>query len=308
MASDAQTKAMEAFIVAAQRQEVRSAAQFEQRPPQVSVICTAKNAAATIGRTLESVLAQDLRDWEMIVVDDGSTDATLDIVHEYARADPRIRPVITGGLGRIPALNRALAEARADLVANIDADDEAHPHLLGSQLDAMRRHPEFAVIATGWFRIYGAQRPIWAKIDDTTRFEPAEMTKALAIHNGICHSAVIMRRAAILALGGYDDRLACGEDYDLWVRCAVAGLRLGRIRLPLVAQRIHAHQRFQHGQRLRTLLASLQCQSRAIWALGRKRYLPLLAANFLWSILPLSLRCRMRDLGTSWRGRPTASK
>jgi glycosyltransferase involved in cell wall biosynthesis len=88
-------------------------------PPSVSVISTARNAAATIEATIQSTLDQDFRNWEMIIVDDGSTDATASIVNRFAEADPRIRLIATPGVGRGRALNLALAAARSDLVANI---------------------------------------------------------------------------------------------------------------------------------------------------------------------------------------------
>ncbi len=77
----------------------------------------------------------------MIVVDDGSTDDSVAVVSRYARADPRIRLVTTDGIGRGRALNRAIAETRADLIANIDADDLSHPERLRRQMEAMARHP-----------------------------------------------------------------------------------------------------------------------------------------------------------------------
>lgn len=297
----AQRGRKQASVPAATTPDAGVPARPDQQPAEVSVICTARNAAATIEHTIESICAQEFQNWEMVIVDDGSTDDTVDIVRKQARVDPRIRLVITGGLGRIRALNRALAEARADLVANIDADDQAHPQLLRCQVQAMQRHPEFAVVAGDWFRIYDAERPNWTRIDKATSFEVNDTTRILAFYNGICHSAVMMRRPVIAGLGGYDEGLACGEDYDLWVRCAGTGLRLGQIALPLVARRIHASQWFEHGPRSRVLSVSLRNQSRAMWVLGMKRYLPLIPIRFLWWMLPLRVRCSVRDLGSAWR-------
>ena len=265
-------------------------------PPAVSVICTAKNAAATIADTLRSILAQDLRDWEMIVVDDGSTDATASIVGGFAQADPRVKLILTGGIGRGRALNRALAAAAADLVANIDADDEARPARLRCQLDALARHPEFAIICADWVRVEGAARPLWPEIDAGAAALVADVTRALAISNPVCHSSAIMRKAAIVALGGYGEARRFVFDYDLWVRAAAAGLRIGRIPLPLVAKRIHADQAYLHASRARYLLASSAVQLRALRTLrvGR-RHLPWVALRFLWGLLPLRVRLGLRD-------------
>jgi len=266
--------------------------------PAVSVICTAKNAAATIEHTLRSILAQDLRDWEMIVVDDGSTDGTASIVRGFAQVDPRVKLVLTGGVGRGRALNRALTDAEADLVANIDADDESRPTRLRYQLEAMRRYPELAIICTDWVRVEGGERPVWPEIDAGAPFVVADVTKALAISNPVCHSSAIMRKGAIVGLGGYSEGRRFVFDYDLWVRAAAAGLRLGRIPLPLVAKRIHPNQAYLHASRVRYLFASAAVQLRAMrtFQVGR-RYLPLLALRFLWGILPLRVRLGLSAAG-----------
>ena len=107
--------------------------------PLVSVICTVKNGSKTIASVLESVQEQSLHEWEMIVVDDGSTDDTSKIVREYADADSRIRLISTDGVGRGRALNLALAHARAEHVANIDADDPCHPNAPGNTVPRPQR-------------------------------------------------------------------------------------------------------------------------------------------------------------------------
>jgi glycosyltransferase involved in cell wall biosynthesis len=272
--------------------------------PAISVICTAKNAATTIERTLQSVLAQDFRDWQMIVVDDGSTDATASIVRRIAQSDPRIKLIVTGGVGRGRALNRALAEAEADLVANIDADDEVHPGLLRCLLRVLTERAEFAIVSTEWLRIRDAARPEWPEFNLDAPLPVTDVTMALAFYNPIYHSSVLMRKAAIVGLGGYDEQRRCVFDWDLWVRCAAAGFRLGRIGLPLVAQRVHPHQAYLHTTRLRYLLAGAAVQRRAMRASGIGwLYQPLIGLRFLWGILPLRIRLCLHDLRDAWRPR-----
>jgi teichuronic acid biosynthesis glycosyltransferase TuaG len=264
--------------------------------PAVSVICTARNAAPTIAATLESILAQDMSAWEMIVVDDGSADDTAAVVRSYAHTDRRIRLVTTGGIGRGPALNRAIAEAKTDLIANIDADDESHPARLRRQVEAIARHPEFALICTEIVIVYGADRPIWPAIDGPGPVK--DVTKALALSNPVCHSSVIMRRPAILRAGGYEEGRRFVLDYDLWVRCAAADLRLGKLQMPLAAKRIHAGQYFLHTARLRYLLASLRVQARAMRTVGVRAWqVPVIALRVGWLILPLGIRHAVGRLG-----------
>jgi teichuronic acid biosynthesis glycosyltransferase TuaG len=269
--------------------------------PMVSVFCTARNAAPTIEATIRSTLAQDFHNWEMIIVDDGSTDDTASIVRGFASSDPRIRLIATEGVGRGRALNLALAEAKADLVANIDADDESHPCRLRCQVEAMKRNPEFAVMATEWFRVYGAARPVWPEIDPGACFAVEDVTGSLVVSNPICHSSVMMRKAAIIGLGGYNEEILT-EDGDLWVRAVAAGHRLGCIQLPLAIRRIHAGQHYHHYPRLPYLWAGLQVKARAIRLLGvRARDVPMIVLRLLWAILPVQVRNTVIRLGAGRR-------
>jgi glycosyltransferase involved in cell wall biosynthesis len=276
---------------------------------EVSVICTAKNAASTIGDSIRSILAQDFQNWEMIIVDDGSTDDTVNVVRGLAHTDARLKLFTTGGVGRGHALNRAVAEANAELVANLDADDASHPYRLRYQLEAMKQHPQFAIMSTDWIRTYGTGSPQWPDIGVDMPFEVSDVTEALAFHNPAYHSSVMMHKAAIVGLGGYSEVRQSKFDYDLCVRAAAAGLRLGRARLPLVAQRIHPGQSYMNAPKLRLLVASLGVQLRAMRVLGvQKRYLPLILARFLWGLLPQRVRLRVRDLRASRRLRKTQSR
>jgi glycosyltransferase involved in cell wall biosynthesis len=236
----------------------------------------------------------------MVVVDDGSTDGTADVVHTLARNDPRIRLVATSGIGRGRALNGAIAESAADLVVNIDADDEAHPYLLRCLLQALDQHPQITVMSTEWIRIQGSAQPDWPEIDLNAPLAVVDVTNALPFYNPIFHSSVMMRKADIVKLGGYDEERRSVFDWDLWVRCAAAGLRLGRVRLPLGAQRIHPGQSYQYSSRLRYLATGAAVQRRAMKALKiTPLYLPLIGLRLLWGVLPLRLRMEMRGLPVS---------
>jgi phosphatidylinositol alpha-1,6-mannosyltransferase len=265
--------------------------------PQISVICTAKNAATTIAATIDSVLAQDFQDWEMIIVDDGSLDDTARIVRGFAAGDARIRLLATTGIGRGAALNRAIAEARADLIANLDADDESHPARLRCQLAAMQHYPQFPLMFAEMIPIHGAARPLWPGVAADAPLPVKDVTAGLTLCNPVPHSSALMRKSALVGLGGYDEARRFVFDYDLWVRAAAAGLRLGRVELPLVAKRLHPAQAYLHSSRWRYLLASAEVQWRASRALpaGRGRGL-LIVLRVLWGILPLPARLGLRKL------------
>jgi glycosyltransferase involved in cell wall biosynthesis len=257
----------------------------------VSVICTAKNAECTIERALNSILHQEFQDWELVVVDDGSSDGTADVVSAVAQADPRVRIIPTGGVGRGRALNLALKEAQADFVANIDADDESHPNRLDWTLAALKSHPEFALICTTCMVIKDFDAPNWTEARELGRTAARDITQRLALFNPVAHSSVLMRRSVISKLGGYREDLRNNFDYDLWVRLAAAGFRVGQLEQPLVAKRVHPGQAFERKQRLHYVFRSVVIQARAIRALKLSWiYWILLIARFLWGMLPARLR------------------
>src|SRR5699024_5738845 len=99
----------------------------------ISIICTVRNGEKTISKTIDSILEQSYENWEFIIVDDGSTDKTIDILNEYKIKDKRIRVVSTGIIGRGKALNKAVSKANGNYLCNIDADDLMHPEKLSIQ-------------------------------------------------------------------------------------------------------------------------------------------------------------------------------
>src|SRR5690625_519263 len=101
--------------------------------PDISIICTVKNGEKTIKETLKSVIDQTLKNWEFIIVDDGSEDNTLNILKTIEKTDARFKIVKTSGIGRGKALNLALHYSKGKYVANIDADDLMHPQKLSIQ-------------------------------------------------------------------------------------------------------------------------------------------------------------------------------
>src|SRR5215204_3364964 len=117
-----------------------------QPPPAISVIMSAYNAGRYIGEAIDSVLKQTFTDFELIIINDGSTDDTESVVRSFG--DPRIVLVGQSNEGIAAALNTGLVRARADLVARFDADDVCYPHRLEQQYHFLRAHPEYAIVGT----------------------------------------------------------------------------------------------------------------------------------------------------------------
>lgn len=263
--------------------------------PTVSVICTARNAEATIQPVLESIVRQSFPNWELVVVDDGSTDGTLNILREYAKNDPRIRVIASPGVGRGKALNLAIGHCRSSLIANIDADDPSHFQRLEFQLKALKEHPEFTLICSDTVHLFDddvlAQTTLEYQATATT-----DITRELALRNPINHSATLIRKVALDHLGGYSEKRRSLFDYELWIRLAEAGYKLGKLNCPLASKRIHSGQSFETKKRLAYLYGVSKLQSRAIRALGSHwSAWGVMVLKFVWGLLPQRLRIVSRQ-------------
>ncbi len=187
----------------------------------VSVIVPAYNAAATIGEALESALAQTYPDLEVITVDDGSTDATADIVTSFAARDPRVRLLRQANAGVAVARNLAIAHARGAYVAPLDADDLWHPEKLALQVAAMRRGGPRVGLVYCWWRDIDATGRVIANKSLPYPHE-GNMYAALILGNPIRSGSIpLIRRPCLAEAGCYDPDLrgAC-EDLKLYLRLA----------------------------------------------------------------------------------------
>lgn len=198
--------------------------------PRVSILLPYRDAAATLAAALDSLAAQTLHAWECLLIDDGSRDASAAIAAAYADRDPRFRLLRAGG-GIVDALNRGIAAAQAPLLARMDADDLALPGRLARQAALFDDDDQLTVAGclvecfpadhvTDGMRRYVA----WLN----SLIEPAAIRDALFVESPIAHPSAMMRRAAVLAAGGYRD-LDGPEDYDLWLRLLLAGGRAAKV-------------------------------------------------------------------------------
>jgi glycosyltransferase involved in cell wall biosynthesis len=199
--------------------------------PRVSVVLPAFQAAATLGPALDSMRAQTLPDWELIAVDDGSTDATPAILAEHAAADSRIRVFTRPHTGLVPALNFALNQARAPLIARMDADDLSHPQRLARQTDCLAAHPELGLV--GCQIAFGGNPAAQAGYALHVQWlnsllDPDTIARERFVESPFAHPSVLFRRDLIHRLGGYRDG-DFPEDYELWLRWLDAGVRMAKV-------------------------------------------------------------------------------
>jgi glycosyltransferase involved in cell wall biosynthesis len=197
----------------------------------ITVLLPVFNGGPYLRPAIESVLAQTLSDFELLVIDDGSTDGSLEVARSYR--DPRLRVLENGrNLGLTASLNRGLREARAPLIARQDADDLSAPDRLGLQAEMMARRPELALLGTQADVIDARGRPAGSLArsceHDSIRWE-------LFFDNAFVHSSVMFRREVVLdEAGGYDEGLRYCQDFALWSRLvrthAVANLDRALVR------------------------------------------------------------------------------
>jgi hypothetical protein len=189
-------------------------------PEQPSVIMPVYNGARYVGAAINSVLRQTFGAFELLIMDDGSTDGTPAILDRYAGRDSRIRVFPRPRQGQIACRNELLQLARNDLVACADADDVCLPDRFEHQFRAMTQDRELWVLGTAMISI---------KSSGTQRKRPRVLTGAEAVAQelgrrcGIGHPSCMMRRGNILRIGGYRPAYEAAEDYDLFLRASEQG-------------------------------------------------------------------------------------
>jgi glycosyltransferase involved in cell wall biosynthesis len=203
--------------------------------PAVSVLIPVRNNAAYLPLALESLAAQSFADFETVVVDNGSSDGTREILRDWTRREPRLRAFRLRRPGLARSLNFAASKARAPLLARLDGDDVAMPDRLAVQVAALRAQPGLGLLGSAADLIDSRGR----RIGELSRpLGDPDLRAFLRSGCGFVHSTVMMRRDIFLAAGGYREGLNVAEDYDLWLRMAE---HTGIANLPerLVSYRIH---------------------------------------------------------------------
>jgi glycosyltransferase involved in cell wall biosynthesis len=186
--------------------------------PQVSILMPVYNAAQHLGSAIESVVAQDFTDWEMVTVDDGSTDSSPGILARWTKRDPRIRVIANASnKGQTACLNQGLAECRAAWIARHDADDLSHPGRLASQWYYLGDHPDTVLLGTQGVLI--DDRGVRIGLLDVPE-DAASIAWSAPFLNPFLHTAVMFRRDIVTAAGGYDESFRIAQDYELWTRLA----------------------------------------------------------------------------------------
>ena len=209
--------------------------------PTVSVVMPCYNAESTVDEAVESLLSGTWSDLEIIAVDDGSSDGTLDRLRELAAVDDRVKPLGRPHQGLIEALNAGWRAADGPLIARMDADDRCHPTRLQKQVEFLQQEPAIAAVGSlvrsfppeavrGGFRRYVQ----WLN----SLVKPEEIARDIFVESPLAHPSVLIRREWIERMGGYQEH-GWAEDYDLWLRMHLAGARFAKVPEVLLYWREH---------------------------------------------------------------------
>ena len=258
--------------------------------PQVSVVTSVYNGEAFLEECLNSILNQTFQDFEYIILNDGSTDCTSEILGRYT--DPRLRIVDQENLGISKSMNKGVSLCRADLIAHLDADDYVHATWLEKHVEFMNRNKDVVICSSRFQELFNGK--LYPQSFPFIEKDP-EIRKSLCFMNPIPHSFTTIRKTALLEAGGYDPKLIIAHDYDLWIRLLGEG-KAQNLNENLAVYRIH--ETSISAKKERTMIKeAFQVQWKAYRKLGGsfwKMAQSLSKRGLAWFV-PIQMRSGFRD-------------
>jgi glycosyltransferase EpsE len=203
--------------------------------PTVSVITPVYNGAKWLPQLAPQILDQTMADYEWIIIDDGSTDGSRDLILELASSDARVRLLSPGRIGFVEALNLAVGEARAELIARQDVDDSSQLKRLELQVEFMHANPRIGVLGGYCEVIHESRKERFVRMPPT---DHSALVRKLPVGIPFAHTLVMFRRKAWVAAGGYQ-HVTCGEDLLLWIEMARQGWQLAALPVVLGSHMVH---------------------------------------------------------------------
>ena len=206
------------------------------KTPAISVVMSVCNGSAYLPQAVESILAQSWCDFEFIIIDDGSTDGTLDILRTYESKDTRIHVVSRENTGLTRALNEGISRARGQFIARMDADDIAEPSRLDLQIGYLQAQPECVAVGCSLLLTDPDGDPLAEEESPLTHDQI--VAKLRCGIGSLPHPTAVIRRDALNSVGGYRESFLCAQDLDLWLRLAEVG-SLANLPQALLRYRLH---------------------------------------------------------------------
>lgn len=200
-----------------------------------------RDAAETLEEALDSIQSQTMEEFELLAVDDGSQDRSVEILRNRLKWDSRLRILSPGRVGLVKALNLGIRQSRAALVARMDADDIMHPRRLELQYKFMKKRPDLALAASR-VEMFPPEN-VKAGYLDYLRWQngllrPMQIAANIYWESPLVHPSVMFRKSLVLELGGYREG-HFPEDYELWFRIFQAGRPMGKLPKVLLKWREH---------------------------------------------------------------------
>ncbi|HMO26053.1 MAG TPA: glycosyltransferase family 2 protein [Tepidisphaeraceae bacterium] len=223
------------------------------RAPAISVLMCVYNGQEYLASAIESILRQTFRDFEFVIVDDGSTDRSKQIVERYAAEDLRIKLISRANTGLARALNDGLSACRGEFIARMDADDIALPVRFATQIAHLRAHSDCVIVGANVQLIDPNDLPI-GLLEHRQSHEQIDAELLRGSGGALCHPVTMMRRAAVEQVGRYREHYNNSEDLDLFLRLAEVG-RCANLPDVLLNYRRHlesvSHQKYENQWKLK---------------------------------------------------------
>ncbi len=200
----------------------------------ISVLMSVYNNEDTVERAVRSILEQTHKDFEFIIIDDGSFDGSSEVLETLADQDDRIILVHQENIGLTPSLNKAAFMAKGEFLARLDGDDFALPRRLEKQIFMFERDPELVLLGSNSVDIYeDGRRENWGYYSDDDIVERVKLCTPFP------HSSVMMRASNFETVGGYNEAMQTSQDMELWMRMAKMG-KISMIEEPLIERSVHS--------------------------------------------------------------------
>ena len=192
------------------------------KKPLISVLMGIYNCSATLPEAIQSIQNQTVKNWELIICDDGSIDESWQIAEDFRKLDNRIILLRNSqNCGLNITLNKCLLTSRGEFIARMDGDDRCLPERFEKELNAFHQHPDISIVSTDME--FFDETGVWGRISQPDNPKPGDLVR----RSPFCHAACMIKRDALVTVGGYSvsNRLLRVEDYHLWLKLYQAGYR-----------------------------------------------------------------------------------
>ena len=223
--------------------------------PAVSVVLPVFNGGKYLASAIGTIIDQTFQDWELICVNDGSTDQSRRVLEWFARSDKRIQVVHQENRGIVGALNRGCELVRSDLICRMDADDLAMPNRIANQVDFMQNYPDHVAVGGAILSIDVDSEPLALQVNALDH--ETIVQRLLRRETGLFHPTTMIRTEAFRKIGGYRLKYQWIEDHDLWLRLSQIGTLANTSELVLCYRQHAASVSWQRLNRQRELMTEL---------------------------------------------------